>query len=521
MEYWLIIFVCMKNKPRLSKILMIASIVLIAVFQGYWIAKLYKEERASLQKEADLLFRDVVYKLQLQRLKSDTTFIKHGLPDNLFAFDVLKEMKQNAFDSVQTKNLKGDTTQKHLFISMNVQRQGDDAGFITGREDPFNLPVLPSGRPGMVTIIADGKNILDSLPLNKIDSAYKAELLKNNINLHYTLKRMVGRPARAIQQKIDPGKISTNFAFVGLSRPVAYKAEFDKPFFYLAGKLSLPVILSLLLIVLTLISFIFLYRNLIAQQRLSAVKNEFISNITHELKTPIATVNVAIEALRNFNALDDPAKTKEYLDISASELQRLSLLVDKVLRLSMFESREIELNKETFSLKELAEEVISIMRLQFDKQDAIVSLKTEGENFTVTADRTHMTSVLYNLLDNTLKYKKENPHIEVILKSHAMHVEVKIKDNGIGIPPEYRWRVFEKFFRVPTDSVHNTKGYGLGLSYVNHILHRHMGFIELDSQPGIGSVFTAHIPYKEADVIWFDNKRKMMKKAIFIGRKKS
>jgi len=499
---------------------MIASIGLIAVFQGYWITKLYKEERINLQKEADLLFRDVVYKLQLQRLKSDTTFIRHGLPDNLFAFDVLKEMERKAYDSARGKGVKKDTMRR-LFVSMNVQRPSDDAGFIAAREDSFNLPMLPPGQPGMITIMADGKNIIDSLPLNKLDSAYKVELLNNNINLHYTLKRIYGKPARTIQQAVEPGKISTNLAFVGLSRPIAYKAEFDKPFFYLLRKLSLPIILSLLLIVLTLVSFVFLYRNLIAQQRLSAVKNEFISNITHELKTPIATVNVAIEALRNFNALEDPTKTKEYLDISAAELQRLSLLVDKVLRLSMFESREIELNKETFSLKELAEEVISIMRLQFDKQGAAVSLVTEGDNFTVTADRTHMTSVLYNLLDNALKYKKENPHIEVILKSHSMHVEVKVKDNGIGIPHEYKWRVFEKFFRVPTDSVHNTKGYGLGLSYVNHILHRHMGFIELDSQPGIGSVFTAHVPYKEADVIWFDDKRKIIKKAIFIGRKKS
>jgi signal transduction histidine kinase len=120
---------------------------------------------------------------------------------------------------------------------------------------------------------------------------------------------------------------------------------------------------------------------MLTQRRLAVIKNEFISNITHELKTPIATVTVAVEALRNFNAIRDPEKTKEYLDISATEMQRLSLLVDKVLRLSMFESSDIELKKENFDLSQLTEEIIATMRLQFDKAGANVTLTKEGSRF--------------------------------------------------------------------------------------------------------------------------------------------
>src|SRR6185436_11622670 len=132
----------------------------------------------------------------------------------------------------------------------------------------------------------------------------------------------------------------------GFAHPVTYQLSLTNNTTYLLKKILLPILFSLFLVGVTILSFVLLYRNLLRQHRLSEIKNEFISNITHELKTPIATVGVAIEALKNFNAIDDPQKTKEYLDISSNELQRLSLLVDKVLKLSMFEKREIELNKE-------------------------------------------------------------------------------------------------------------------------------------------------------------------------------
>lgn len=224
------------------------------------------------------------------------------------------------------------------------------------------------------------------------------------------------------------------------------------------------------------------------------MKNEFISNITHELKTPIATVHVAIEAMRNFNALQHPERTKEYLDISASELQRLSLLVDKVLRLSMFENKEIELRKEPVDLHLLAAEIIAGMKLQFDKVQAAVQLTKEGNNFSVSADKVHISSVLYNLLDNALKYRNGTPYITVHLAEDATGVTITVSDNGIGIPAAYQEKVFDKFFRVPSFDHHNIKGYGLGLSYVHHIVEKHKGSISVTSTEGKGSSFIVKLP---------------------------
>jgi signal transduction histidine kinase len=224
------------------------------------------------------------------------------------------------------------------------------------------------------------------------------------------------------------------------------------------------------------------------------MKNEFISNITHELKTPIATVQVAIEALRNFDAIQNPEKTKEYLDISKTELQRLQLLVDKVLKLSMFEKEAVKMQMARLDLTQLIQEVVQTMRLQFELQNAVVHVETEGQYFNIQADRVHMISVVYNLLDNALKYSGEKSVITIKLISKSPHIYLQFSDQGIGIPKDYQQKIFEKFFRVPNNNRHNQKGYGLGLSFVAHILLQHGGQITVaDNQPK-GTIFTIQLP---------------------------
>jgi two-component system phosphate regulon sensor histidine kinase PhoR len=333
----------------------------------------------------------------------------------------------------------------------------------------------------------DSVSIKDSVTVKEINDAYATKLREEKINgLDFAISRLDSNQVNSQQ----PNEVT-----IGFAKPVAFRLSLENEMSYLLKKLTLPILFSLFLVGITVISFVLLYRNLVRQRRLAELKNEFISNITHELKTPIATVGVAIEALKNFNAIHDPQRTKEYLDISQNELQRLSLLVDKVLKLSMFEKKEMELKKEQFDCKRLTEEVMNSMRLQFEKYHAKVNLYTEGDNFVVEADKLHITSVIYNLLDNALKYSRENPVIDVWLKSNPDAIEFSVSDNGIGIPPAYREKVFDKFFRVPTGDKHNIKGYGLGLSYVAEVIKRHQGNVRVESELGKGSTFTARFPY--------------------------
>ena len=202
---------------------------------------------------------------------------------------------------------------------------------------------------------------------------------------------------------------------------------------------------------------------------------------------------MAIEALKNFNAIQDQKRTSEYLDISQNELQRLGLLVDKVLKLSMFENRQMVVTPELLNLGDVVNEVINSLRLQAEKQHADIEVNLAG-NLNTRGDRMHLQSVVFNLLDNALKYSRDNVKISVDLKEDGDNLLLRVSDNGIGIPPHYQKKIFDKFFRVPAGDTHNAKGHGLGLSYVSQVIRQHNGSILVESNEGEGSIFTVSLP---------------------------
>jgi len=476
---------------------MVMTILLVAAFQGYWIRKLYVEEWNTLKKETDIAFRDVVYDLQMQRFRKDTALFEdlHGpkkkLTGNFFMMGGLDSFKYRLADSSMDQLPHTDKRQLSISIQTDLRHDtsfpppGVDGGLPHGGSDAVY--------PLIIRYLSGRDSASPPLSIGKIDSAYKKELLKNNITVAYRLQRLTGKEA-ALAGPMSPNELRTGFLFVELSRAYAYQAIFSSPTTYILRKLRLPIIVGVLLLAFTTVSLVFLYRNLVQQRQIAAIKNEFISNMTHELKTPISTVTVAVEALRHFGVLEDPERTKEYLDISALELQRLSLLVDKVLKLSLFENKQIELKPERIDLSVLAAEVLASMKLSLEKAGAVVRLTSSGTELFVRADRMHLSSVISNLLDNALKYSRESPVLSIQITRDGQEVQLSVADNGIGIPAAYREKIFEKFFRVPSGDHHNIKGYGLGLSYVHHIVARHEGQITVESKEGKGSTFIIQLP---------------------------
>lgn len=484
-----------KGKLHISITLMLLAIVAIVAFQSYWIRKNFLEEKQNLTFRTNILFRDAVNQLQLEKLKLDSNIqIRFIEDDNKTTATFRTSAPRVMRDSLKRKR----QVLNSIVISANKSRINavevykDSVSYRDSGSKPrfsfIERPRMPGpGGNGIYHILRDVDSLQDSITVPELTKKYAAILKQEQLQLPFIISKY---PGTFMAEREPPDFENANKVTLGYSKPVTYQMDLQNTTAYILKKLSSQLLVSVLLVALTIFSFSLLLRNLVQQRKLTQLKNDFISNITHELKTPIATVSVAVEAMRNFNALDDPNRTREYLDISANELQRLSLLVDKVLKLSMFEKQQIELREEQVDLKPLVEEVVASMRLQFEKYKAQVSVHAHGKNFTIKADRLHVTSVVYNLLDNALKYSKSNPAIQVDLNELPNDVEIGVTDNGIGISPEYQKKIFDKFFRVPTGDTHNVKGYGLGLSYVAYVVQRHNGNINMESQPGIGSRFT-------------------------------
>jgi len=251
---------------------------------------------------------------------------------------------------------------------------------------------------------------------------------------------------------------------------------------------------ALLLIFLTAAAFYTSLKSLKAQIALNNQRNDFIRNMSHELKTPVATVKVALEALKNFNRRNDPIVMDEYLDMATSETNRLEMLISRVMNISASNGEMIKPNPEPTDIGELIRELLQAFKPRIEAEKATVTLNIPDESFTVNIDRLHMQGVILNLIDNSLKYSIMPAEIEIGLSSEKEVLRISVADRGIGIPAEYRTRIFEKFFRVPTGDRHNVKGYGLGLSYAEMVMKQHGGSIGFYERQGGGSIFRLTLP---------------------------
>ena len=241
-------------------------------------------------------------------------------------------------------------------------------------------------------------------------------------------------------------------------------------------------------------AYLMIGKSLSKEKQLSNLRNEFMSNMSHELKTPVSTISVALEALSNFNAADNKALRDEYIDISKSEVERLGLLVDKALNISLFEQGKSIYDKQNVDLNEVIKDIVKTLKVQLDNQSVSLEFLTKGSDFLIYADKTHMTNVIHNLIENAVKYSGSIPEIRIQLEEFADSVKLSIEDNGQGIPPEYQDKVFDKFFRVPQGDRHNVKGHGLGLSYVKQVIEKHDGTIKVKSGDGVGTTFLIELP---------------------------
>jgi two-component system phosphate regulon sensor histidine kinase PhoR len=240
---------------------------------------------------------------------------------------------------------------------------------------------------------------------------------------------------------------------------------------------------------------------LIRQKKLSEIKNDFINNMTHEFKTPLATISLAVDALRNNKVIEDRTRMEYFSSIIKEENKRMNKHVETILQAALMDRQEINLNKAPLHVHDLIKEAVSNYTLQLQEKEGRIELDLNAKEDLINGDEVHFRNLISNLIDNAVKYSKDKLVLKISSSIVSKNLLLKFEDNGIGMSKETVRRIFEKFYRAHTGNLHNVKGFGLGLSYVKTIIDAHNGRIKVESSPGKGSSFTLEVPYMRDKVI--------------------
>jgi len=263
---------------------------------------------------------------------------------------------------------------------------------------------------------------------------------------------------------------------------------------YLWRTIGFMAITSLLLTLVIIFAFGYTLFIILRQKKITEIRNNFMNNMTHELKTPISTISLASQML-NDQSIPIHLKNVEHLaSVIADESKRLSYQVEKVLKMSIFEKEEMKLRKKQLDVHEVIHSVVKSTLVQIKNKNGSLVKNLDAENALVEVDEVHFTNLIFNLLDNAIKYSKGKPEITVSTHNEKKYIVISFADKGIGISKDFQKKIFDKFFRVPTGNVHNVKGFGLGLSYVKKVVEAHNGKIEVESETGQGTRFDVYIP---------------------------
>jgi two-component system phosphate regulon sensor histidine kinase PhoR len=369
----------------------------------------------------------------------------------------------------------------------------------------FNGGALPNANPviqlsGASYIV----NVNDVIDAGVLEHYLKSELHYRGLNLDFeyaiydcSSDSMVYGNYVSTSESDKPEKPSGTFP-----RLDKYTYYFGIHFPYFSGYLlnSMRIwILSSVILLAVIVFFSYAMFIIFRQKRLAEVQKDFLDNMTHEFKTPISTISVAADVLSRPDIVQNPQKLFTYASIIRSENLRLQEQVEKILQLATLDRTSIRLHPGKIDLHELIGNLIKNSEPNLTPRNGKIETHLHAEKFNVTADRVHLTNVLFNLLDNAVKYNRREPLIVLATGSDAKQLTLTVRDNGIGIPPEYRKKIFDKFFRVPTGNVHDAKGFGLGLSYVKSIADAHGWDLMVTSDVSTGTEFTIKMNIDTSD----------------------
>jgi len=497
-----------------------AALLVLICFQVYWIRKDYLVREELFKSRVDDALNNTNIKLEKLDPRSKHTKITEriqgiNLPDfkgkKRLNFSVRSEMSidSNGRQSIRFKNdeLVNDSLIKFDASATNFLNQIREQSRLQSskNKDLFNKGLDISDIFDFTTTknyYSDRKQKIDTLLLDSIlISELKREKIVAKYN-YYLTSLYPGSPhhgdlkqAENISDSLGIEHYMVNLApnntFIEPEYLILYFPTQNRDVF----KQMWPFLITSIVVILILtISFYYIMISNLKQKKLSVIVNDFISNMTHEFKTPISTISLASEMLGDESIAQTPEKKQRYIKMIRDENKRLSVLVESILQTSILDKGEFKLKPSEVDVHEIINTAINNTHLLINQRKGAVHTFLKAQKFKLQADRVHLTNIIFNLIDNAIKYSLDVPEITVSTYNTAEGIMIQVKDNGMGISKENQRKIFDKFYRVPTGNVHNVKGFGLGLSYVLAVVVKHGGTISVTSDVGKGSTFNVHLP---------------------------
>lgn len=369
-------------------------------------------------------------------------------------------------------------------------------------DEPEQKPISPEA--------SDRQTMRGPLTTGRLDSLMQRALVGNDVkaNFYIGVFNAYKQPevlSQEAQKSLD-GFYEQDYGVLireGESEADTYelRAFFPNRQRYLLQTMWLMLAISALLIIVIFGAFTYTINTIFRQKKLGEIRNDFINNMTHELKTPISTISLACEALNDPDMQRNDKTRRSFIGMISEENKRLGVLVENVLRTAVLDRGDMQLKVEQINMHELIKTVIRNLAIQVRKRGGSIRTELNAVNPLIEGDPVHLTNLVYNLIDNAMKYSPDNPLLIIRSENVDKGIELQFEDNGIGISKENQRKIFDKLYRVPTGNIHNVKGFGLGLSYVKTVTEKHHGTISVESELKKGSTFFVYLPsrYEEDD----------------------
>ena len=505
-----------KNKFLLIVILTVVSMVSILLVQFSWISQINELNNERFEKDINDVLFTVNQKLEEREILILTR-------ENLEAkFKISRsnetggvELIESIFSKRTIQDGEIETKQNSLQFdleSSNKNVDSDDNINASILVDDFNEVTVDTliqkqidkvlDRSEMIQIILNklltgDRNIKTELNKNSIEKLIKTSLKQKNINIDFEYLLLDNEKNNILLSNTEDDKIlKSNFSISLFQNDLIDSnlvlfLDFPLKNSYLRDNNIYSLAFSFIFILLIALSFYYVVVKAFRLKKLSEIKNDFIDNMTHELKTPISTISLACEAM-----IDNKKNKNDYVKIIDEENKRLGHQVERVLNIARTEKQSYKIDKSSVNIHEIIEESINVFRFKLEKKGGKIVNKLNAENPIINGNKSHLVNVFNNLIENGIKYSKDKPVITIESRNDKSSMEISIKDNGIGIKKNNLDKIFDKFYREPQGNIHNVKGFGLGLSYVKNIVDKLNAKIFVKSKYGHGSVFTLKFNYE-------------------------